>query len=677
VPDSITTWMLRAVALSKTRGLGITENQLKVFQPFFLSIDLPYSAIRGEEFPVSIAIYNYLDQSQNVTVEIQKESWFDLLDSTQKTIDIKANEIGSAKFMIRPKTLGNANSVKVTARSTQAADAVVKTIIIEPEGVARETVDNITLANGKTSDMSTNVPGGVVDGSARAYLAVTSSYLTQTLKGLDSLIQMPFGCGEQNMIIFAPDVFITKYLKESGQLKPEIMAKAEKLMLTGYQRELTYRRNDNSFSAFGQNDKEGSLWLTAFVLKSFSQARGLIYIDDQVLDSARSWILSHQNADGSFDSVGFVIHQDMTGGLQGKTALTAYVTTALLEAGEKTGSAKAVTYLENQLDKTDDPYTVALISYTLELAKSSKTGIAHDKLMKLAKSDDNGLRWGADQVLTPESGAPMKMMPVQPRPSTSAVEATAYATLALIKHGDALNASQAAKWLVSKRNSAGGFGSTQDTVMGLQALIEQARGSKSDVDLTLTITSAGKSQNISLNAQNSDVLQIIELPLNSDVKISAKGKGEAIGQIVRRYNTPQVIQEKTEVLKVNVNYNADSVSVNDEVKVSVDVAFNPPTPMEAGMVVVDVAVPTGFAAEKDSIDKVIAQQKNIKRYDISGRKVIFYVENLLPGNKVSFNFLVKAMYPVKAKAVASQAYSYYQPEITAESSGHDITIVEK
>jgi len=87
---------------------------------------------------------------------------------------------------------------------------------------------------------------------------------------------MPFGCGEQNMIVFAPDVYITKYLQESGQIKPEIMAKAEKLMITGYQRELTYRRSDGSFSAFGQSDEEGSLWLTSFVLKSFAEARDLI-----------------------------------------------------------------------------------------------------------------------------------------------------------------------------------------------------------------------------------------------------------------------------------------------------------------------------------------------------------------------------------------------------------------
>ncbi len=68
------------------------------------------------------------------------------------------------------------------------------------------------------------------------------------------------------------------YLRESGQLKPEIMAKAEKLMITGYQRELTYRRSDGSFSAFGESDESGSLWLTAFVLKSFSQAKDLILL---------------------------------------------------------------------------------------------------------------------------------------------------------------------------------------------------------------------------------------------------------------------------------------------------------------------------------------------------------------------------------------------------------------
>ncbi|MGA1844391.1 MAG: alpha-2-macroglobulin family protein, partial [bacterium] len=46
-PDTITTWKLQAVAISPQKGFGIGEDDLRVFQPFFISVDLPYSAIRG------------------------------------------------------------------------------------------------------------------------------------------------------------------------------------------------------------------------------------------------------------------------------------------------------------------------------------------------------------------------------------------------------------------------------------------------------------------------------------------------------------------------------------------------------------------------------------------------------------------------------------------------------
>src|SRR4030042_3722154 len=48
-PDSITPWVLRAVALSPDKGLGLAESEPRVFQPFFIQVDLPYSAIRAEE----------------------------------------------------------------------------------------------------------------------------------------------------------------------------------------------------------------------------------------------------------------------------------------------------------------------------------------------------------------------------------------------------------------------------------------------------------------------------------------------------------------------------------------------------------------------------------------------------------------------------------------------------
>jgi CD109 antigen len=676
VPDTITTWMLRAVAISKDKGLGVAEDELTAFQPFFLTIDLPYAAIRGEEFPVQVAVYNYLDEEQAVQVEIEDADWFDLLDEPVQTVTVAGNDIGGAEFMIRPTDLG-VNGVKITARSTQAADAVIKTIIIEPEGVAREMVDNLTFTAGDQKTIATALPPDVVAGSGRAYLAMTSSFLTQTIDGLESLIQMPFGCGEQNMLLLAPDIYIVKYLEESGQVKPEIVAKAEKLMITGYQRELTYRRNDGSFSAFGQNDEIGSLWLTAFVLKTFAQATDLMYVDQEVLDDARAWITGHQNSDGSFDQVGFVHHQEMIGGLSGKDALTAYVTTALLEAGDRTASARAVDYLEGRLDGMDDPYALALTAYVLALAGSDRAGDAHDMLMDIAEEDENGLHWGPGPDVLPqpaEDGGDLRRSFPGVGGRSADVETTAYATLALIKNGDAFNSSRAAKWLVSQRNAYGGYGSTQDTVVSLQALTEYSSGGRADVDLKVVITGEGLSKQFSVTPQNFDVLQVVEIPVNEDIQITVTGEGEAVAQVVRRFNLPSAEQPGQSILSIDVDYDATDVEVNDRVTVSVDLAFNPPEHMEAGMIVADVSVPTGFSAVSDTVAAAVDREPKIKRYDVAGRKVIFYIENMMPGERVSFSFEVQALYPVKAKGVSSQAYSYYKPDIRGETLGDQVTV---
>jgi CD109 antigen len=676
VPDNITTWMLQAVAVSKEHGLGMAEGQLKAFQPFFLTVDLPYSAIRGEEFPVNVAVYNYLGEAQSVLVQLEKAPWFDLLDASEEMVEIKANDIGSASFRIRPTALG-ANSVKISARSSKAADAVVKSIIVNPEGVAREIVENLALSDGTSKTIDPTLPPVIVDGSGRVYLTFTSSYLTQTIEGLETLLQMPFGCGEQNMILLAPDIFITRYLAGSGQLKPEVMAKAEKLMITGYQRELTYRRGDGSFAAFGESDKEGSLWLTAFVLKTFAQAKTLIYVDESVLSKASDWLRARQNADGSFDPVGFVHHQEMLGGVSGKTALTAYVAAALMEAGERTSAGKAAGYLEAQLAKIDDPYTMAIVAYALEMARSGRVGDAHDRLMKMAKEDPDGLHWGnLVPVLESQAQAQLQAglrMPVE-RKTTTEIEATAYATLALSLHGDALNSSRAAKWLVSRRNAYGGYGSTQDTVVTLQALTEQATGVRSDVDLTVTLRSGEFQKKLRITAQNFDVLQIVEVTPGRPVEVGAQGKGDVIGQVVTRFNEPAATEIQDQIMKMDVDYDVTEVSVNDLVNVSVGLEFRPPEPMEAGMVVVDVSVPTGFAPVAATIAEALIKEPRLKRYDIAGRKVIFYVENMKPGDRVSFRFQVQAQYPVKARGVASQVYSYYQPEIRGETLGADVTV---
>ena len=670
-PDSITTWMLRAVGMSKEHGLGMGESQLRVFQPFFLTVDLPFSAIRGEEFPVKVALFNYLDTRQEIFVEIEEADWFDLLDQPLKSITIDGNDIGGAEFMIRPKGLGS-NPVKITARSTEAADAVVKNLLVEPEGIEVETVGNHVISDGHRHEFHPNLPFDAIDGSGRAYVALTGSFLTQSIEGLDRLLRMPFGCGEQNMILFAPNVYIALYLKETGQLKPEIMAKAEHLMTVGYQRELTYRRHDGSFSAFGDSDDEGSLWLTAFVMKTFVEARALMYIDPSVIDTAAEWIESHQLGDGSFENVGFLHHQELLGGLQGRDALTAYVAIALLEAGNNRSAESAVRYLEGRLDEIDDSYTMAITAYALELAESVLNDEAYEKLMSMAQVDDNGaLYWG---------------LPIEPYSEdrrsarhgnqSATIETTGYSLLSLLHHEDLASASRTAKWLVGQRNALGGFGSTQDTVVSLHGLTSFSTKVRTNVDMTVVLQSDTWRKEMRITPETADVLQTVQVPLGEVIAVTAEGKGDAVLQSVRRYNVPEQRSEIPDVFDITVDYGTDHVEVDDLITVSASVTFTPPSPIEAGMVVVDVAVPTGFEPVRETVGQLVEENTNLKRFEIAGRKVILYIGDMMPGETVSLEFQARAKYPVRAKEVASQVYSYYRPEHRGETLGGAMTVTQ-
>jgi CD109 antigen len=480
------------------------------------------------------------------------------------------------------------------------------------------------------------------------------------------------------MLLFAPDVFVARYLKETGQLKPEVMAKAETLMLTGYQRELTYRRSDGSFSAFGESDPQGSLWLTAFVLKTFAQAHGLIYIDEAVLSAAQAWIGSHQQSDGSFEPYGFVHHTDMLGGLSGVTALTAFVAIALLEAGDA-GADAAVRFLESQLADITDAYPMAVTAYALALAGSAQAGAAHDALMALATKSAEGLSWGDEPgpLTTSDISQPQ---PVDSLPNASAaVETTAYASLALLEQGDDLNAGRAMRWLVSRRNAGGGFGSTQDTVVALQAMTSAAASSRADIDATVVLAAGDWHKEVTLNPDNADVMQLIEIPASASLSVEPRGSGQVVAQLARRYNVPSVPVATHGAFELDVQFDASEITVDDVLDVTATIRFTPPardlpTTPPAGMVVLDVGVPTGFAPVDASLDALASQQPKLKRWDLAGRKVIFYINDMQPEEELTLTFQTRALYPVRAQATVSQVYAYYRPEWQAQQLGKQLAV---
>ncbi|XP_036820525.1 alpha-2-macroglobulin-like protein 1 [Oncorhynchus mykiss] len=80
------------------------------------------------------------------------------------------------------------------------------------------------------TEVELQLPKNVVDGSDRISLSVLGDILGRALKNLDGLLQMPYGCGEQNMALLAPNIYILEYLRNTDQLTPAIRDKAIKFL---------------------------------------------------------------------------------------------------------------------------------------------------------------------------------------------------------------------------------------------------------------------------------------------------------------------------------------------------------------------------------------------------------------------------------------------------------------
>ncbi|KAK7492650.1 hypothetical protein BaRGS_00016129, partial [Batillaria attramentaria] len=675
VPDTITSWVASAFAVSSSTGLGVSPDtaKLRVFRPFFVSLNLPYSVVRGEQVVLQAIVFNYMQQDQDVRVTMaQSQDFYNLIVNNGQedlrhediaiNVHVPAGEGKSVYFPIVPATLGNIELV-VSAQSTQAADAVRRNLLVEAEGVPKEySVAVLVDLKNTTSfsrDVTLTLPPNVVAGSERARVTAIGDLMGPSVSGLDKLLRMPTGCGEQNMIGMAPDVFVASYLSATNQLTSDIEEKALGYMESGYQRELTYQHKDGSFSAFGDRDDSGSMWLTAFVVKTFHQAKSYIFIDDQVIARAIDWMLAKQSADGSFGEPGRVIHKDMQGGSATGPGLTAFVLIALLENNDLQGGisqrvtaaeTKAIAYLKQELPTVTDDYILAIVSYALTLAQDSAAQSAFANLEGHAIVEGGLKHWHAATTQTTSQGHYWR------RPSGAPardVELTSYALLTYAAGNNFMGGLDVMKWVASQRNPNGGYSSTQDTILALQGLSEFARLAYSNnFNIDITVTADSFSKQFSVSQANALVLQSAEMPsIPQTVSVTATGSGIALVEIGVFFNVEAEVEEPT--FEVTNKLLKDSINLLQIETCSKWLAAG-----SSGMAVQEVGVPSGFEVDPESLDG----PATLKRTERENRKFVLYFDEIGSTPTCVRMEMVRSGLVAKSKPVAVRVYDYYEPD---------------
>uniref|UniRef100_A0A8C2TZ08 Ovostatin n=1 Tax=Coturnix japonica TaxID=93934 RepID=A0A8C2TZ08_COTJA len=680
IPDTITEWKASAFCVEELTGFGISvPATLTGFQPFFVDLTLPYSIIHGEDFLLRANVFNYLNHCIKISVLLSES-----LDYQAKLISpeddgcVCAKKRKSYVWNISPKGTGNVlfsimaetnddeacEEEALRNISTDYRDTQIRTLLVEPEGIRREEAQSSLICTKDdviTQDVAIDLPTNVVEGSPRASFSVVGDIMGTAMQNLHQLLQMPFGSGEQNMVLFAPNIYVLDYLNKTRQLSEDVKSKTIGYLVSGYQKQLSYKHPDGSYSAFGTRDKEGNTWLTAFVYKSFAKASHFIYIDDNVQAQTLMWLARKQKTDGCFQSAGILVNSALKVVKNYFCCFYLFVCLFL----KYTVIRNAFYCLETASEKNiSDIYTQALVAYAFCLA--GKAEICESFLRELQKSakDVGGSKYWEQKQRSPTENSHL----LDHVPSIE-VEITSYVLLALLykpnrNQEDLTKASAIVQWIIRQQNSYGGFSSTQDTVVALQALAAYGEATYNSVtqNVIKIISKNTFAKVFTVNNENRLLLQQTPLPeVPGKYSLTVNGTGCVLIQTALRYNIH--LQEGAFGFSLSVQTSNASCPQDQPGKFDI-VLISSYTGKQSSSntVIIDVKMLSGFVPVKSSLDKLIDAHK-VKQVEYKKNHVLLYLENMLQKRRKEVTFSVEQEFVVThLKPAPVYIYDYYKTE---------------
>ncbi|MGA2436953.1 MAG: MG2 domain-containing protein [Acidobacteriaceae bacterium] len=680
VADSITTWRMAMLASTQSGALGSGTSSLKVFQDFFVDLDLPVALTQGDRVSIPVAVYNYSGKPGNVSVTLQPDpdAWYTLEgDLAQKSVSVESGGVGGTQFTISANRIGKFK-LTLTAQMNGAGkvrrDIVVREIEVIPNGREQDLVFNGNLqSNNGNPDNSVqhdlHFPAAAIPESTSILVRLYPGPLSQVIEGMDSILRMPGGCFEQTSSSTYPNVLALGYMKRTNKLTPEVHAKAEGYIANGYQRLLTFEVPGGGFSWFGQ--APANKILTAYGLMEFNDMSKVSDVDPRLIQRTADWLARQQQPDGSWKpDTGFIINEGATNRYNSNVLrITAYIAWSLANIGyQGTAVDRAKHYIESQSGAQPDTYTLAVIAnFAADYAKDSDfTRQSMQALLDARTDKDNQTSWTAEETGVYSTGA------------SAAIETTGLAAQALLKWGQASETvRKALNFISSHKQASGDWGTTQATIMALRALLLASERGTADVRGDLQIILNGKPvESLTLTSENNDLLyqfvfKGIDAQQSNSVELKFEGTGGLGYQIVGRTFTPWEAHPVSEPLSIDVTYDRTKLAQDDIATAKVTVRNN--LSQTANMIMVDLGIPPGFellSEDLQSLEEKAARNQNgsLQKFSLTATQAILYFNALSPRQTVTFTYRLRAKYPIHAHTFQSRVYEYYDPDVTATAA---------
>jgi uncharacterized protein YfaS (alpha-2-macroglobulin family) len=525
-PDSLTTWRATVRGVAPGERFGSQTSKIIVRKNLIMRLAVPRFFVQGDEVVISGIVHNYLAGSKSARVSLTLEGLDIIGGSATQQVEIAPKTEAKVDWRVKARQV---RSAKITgeALTNEESDALELTLPVNPPGIELKGGESGSIANSGSSAVTMTFPSSAVTGSRSLSIRLSPSVAGSIFGALEYLTSYPYGCVEQTMSSFLPDLMVAKSLKELSLTQPIDEAALNEKMQAGLSRLYNFQHSDGGWGWWETDETHP--FMTAYVVAGLAEARADgVPVQVPALERGAASIEQQLGANGK----------------QIEPDLRAYMAFALVMAGRPSAQLVNTIYEDR---KRLSPYGEALLGLILNSTKDTRAATLAAHLEQEAHTDGGEAFWPAtrdamldfEADITPEASAYVMKFLSRQSPQSALLP-------------------KAALYLVNHRNEGYWWSSTKQTAMVIYGLIDYLKTTNElHPNLSATVTVNGRSV-ASPKFDSASALPEILLDesklqaAGNQIQITSTGSGRLYYSVASSYFSNEARLEKNGAVSLNI-----------------------------------------------------------------------------------------------------------------------------
>ncbi len=674
LPDNLTTWRATARAVTSDTKVGMTTSKVVSRKDVILRLEMPRFLTQGDTVTLSGIVHNYLKEDKATQISISV-SGAQLIGPADQTVSIAPQGEHRVDWKVSVPQTGQITLLAKALTNTES-DAVEMTLDVVPRGLRQTKVERWqTTDEAAEQQFTLDLPANADTNSRKLRVEVAPSVAGTLFGALDYLTTYPYGCTEQTMSSFLPNIVVTKALKEFKSVSIRNESDLKKKVERGRNRLYAFQHEDGGWG-WWTNDVSDP-FMTAYVVDGLTLAKHAGYdVDEDRIARGRDKLQAMLDA-GKNEK-----------GVELDPETRAFMIYALAETGG--ADSKYVERLYSERGNLQ-PYARALLALTLTLQKDKRAADVANDIERTARVDNGTVHWYSSRQARLDFA------------EEDETEGTALSLKALtrIKPNSPL-LQPVARWLVSERTNSYYWDSTKNTAFAIYGLIDYVKASKelapaydlevyvngenvltehvSDASATKTFIvdrnggTVGATNNIRVVKRGKGSLYLSSLVeyYSGEEEVAARGSGDL--NVTREY-----YRLKLEDAGGKLNWTLAPLTgeINSGDLIAVKLRL---TGKKARHLMLEDPIPAG-AEQIESAGDIEFSYNNTGWTDwyssreFRDRRTVFFIDEF--SGEIYFQYVIRVQVPGDFFVAPARAELMYRPEVNANAPSRKISFIDR